>query len=110
MNLTDCCANCKKSVINFPYFFFFFQAEDGIRDIGVTGDQTCALPILDVDACTRAGIPVVNQAGGNAEGVAEHTLGLMLVLLKRIPEAHAGLKAGMQGRKEQWMGDRKSVV
>src|SRR3712207_4661803 len=28
------------------YFCFFFQAEDGIRDIGVTGVQTCALPIL----------------------------------------------------------------
>ena len=26
-------------------FVFFFQAEDGIRDIGVTGVQTCALPI-----------------------------------------------------------------
>src|SRR3712207_9154046 len=26
-------------------FFVFFQAEDGIRDIGVTGVQTCALPI-----------------------------------------------------------------
>src|SRR5699024_11573294 len=33
-----------------PYFpfrlFFFFQAEDGIRDRNVTGVQTCALPIL----------------------------------------------------------------
>src|SRR5256885_14880876 len=27
------------------YFFFFFQAEDGIRDYKVTGVQTCALPI-----------------------------------------------------------------
>src|SRR5205807_3101305 len=27
--------------------FFFFQAEDGIRDYKVTGVQTCALPILD---------------------------------------------------------------
>src|SRR2546430_5417907 len=27
------------------YFFFFFQAEDGIRDLTVTGVQTCALPI-----------------------------------------------------------------
>src|SRR2546428_10322793 len=27
-------------------FFFFFQAEDGIRDLIVTGVQTCALPIL----------------------------------------------------------------
>src|SRR2546421_9337171 len=31
-------------------FFFFFQAEDGIRDLIVTGVQTCALPIS-----TRAG-------------------------------------------------------
>src|SRR2546422_4886800 len=28
------------------YCFFFFQAEDGIRDVAVTGVQTCALPIL----------------------------------------------------------------
>src|SRR2546427_9205926 len=28
----------------FMYFFFFFQAEDGIRDLTVTGVQTCALP------------------------------------------------------------------
>src|SRR2546430_10199225 len=28
-------------------FFFFFQAEDGIRDLTVTGVQTCALPISD---------------------------------------------------------------
>src|SRR2546422_5988630 len=31
--------------------FFFFQAEDGIRDVAVTGVQTCALPILG-----RAGV------------------------------------------------------
>src|SRR2546430_6311085 len=29
-------------------FFFFFQAEDGIRDLTVTGVQTCALPIFEV--------------------------------------------------------------
>src|SRR5437773_8128628 len=37
------------------YYFFFFQAEDGIRDRDVTGVQTCALPIshrfLDGDDC-----------------------------------------------------------
>src|SRR6266700_7339059 len=31
--------------IEFCFFFFFFQAEDGIRDFHVTGVQTCALPI-----------------------------------------------------------------
>src|SRR5205807_6722844 len=30
------------------FFFFFFQAEDGIRDYKVTGVQTCALPILPI--------------------------------------------------------------
>src|SRR5947209_11791764 len=30
----------------FIFIFFFFQAEVGIRDIGVTGVQTCALPIF----------------------------------------------------------------
>src|SRR5256885_9003268 len=32
-------------IIVFFYLFFFFQAEDGIRDYKVTGVQTCALPI-----------------------------------------------------------------
>src|SRR5687767_15603505 len=36
------------------YFFFFFQAEDGIRDKLVTGVQTCALPISRVHReCSR---------------------------------------------------------
>src|SRR5256884_4705861 len=30
------------------FFFFFFQAEDGIRDVAVTGVQTCALPISSI--------------------------------------------------------------
>src|SRR2546430_13144452 len=29
-------------------YFFFFQAEDGIRDLTVTGVQTCALPICNI--------------------------------------------------------------
>src|SRR6266511_908294 len=31
--------------MSYLFFFFFFQAEDGIRDFHVTGVQTCALPI-----------------------------------------------------------------
>src|SRR2546430_9093748 len=35
------------SLVQFSYLvFFFFQAEDGIRDLTVTGVQTCALPIF----------------------------------------------------------------
>src|SRR5215203_1321098 len=39
-------AECRNALWSaFRPLFFFFQAEDGIRDIGVTGVQTCALPI-----------------------------------------------------------------
>src|SRR5439155_16637708 len=39
----NCCITT--SVYHGVFFFFFFQAEDGIRDGHVTGVQTCALPI-----------------------------------------------------------------
>src|SRR5690349_24180902 len=35
--------------------FFFFQAEDGIRDLYVTGVQTCALPIYEAEGGQRIG-------------------------------------------------------
>src|SRR6266568_6636128 len=38
------------------YFFFFFQAEDGIRDGTVTGVQTCALPISHAEARLTKGV------------------------------------------------------
>src|SRR3712207_9004567 len=42
--------------------FFFFQAEDGIRDIGVTGVQTCALPIL-----TKSVRDLINRGATEAD-------------------------------------------
>src|SRR2546422_4307488 len=47
MNCLSICSVTVKSAMT-PSFigrFFFFQAEDGIRDVAVTGVQTCALPI-----------------------------------------------------------------
>src|SRR5699024_11680559 len=50
------------------FTFFFFQAEDGIRDRNVTGVQTCALPIFvfeqlrgDVDRITAACFPQITD-------------------------------------------------
>src|SRR2546428_6914350 len=40
--------------------FFFFQAEDGIRDLIVTGVQTCALPIFGLALPFGAGIVLAN--------------------------------------------------
>src|SRR2546430_3689516 len=46
---------CIQHATGYSLFFFFFQAEDGIRDLTVTGVQTCALPISAVAAVARAG-------------------------------------------------------
>jgi D-3-phosphoglycerate dehydrogenase len=40
--------------------------------------------MIDVEDCTKAGVIVVNQSGTNKEGVAEHALGLILSLSKKI--------------------------
>src|SRR5688572_33415570 len=47
---------------------FFFQAEDGIRDLTVTGVQTCALPISQVQEAQAAlaEVEVEGSAGGGA--------------------------------------------
>src|SRR5256885_4579811 len=50
MHICVCNTTCNRIVTRpdkfcYVYFFFFFQAEDGIRDYKVTGVQTCALPI-----------------------------------------------------------------
>src|SRR5207248_3361380 len=60
----------------FCFFFFFFQAEDGIRDRTVTGVQTCALPIspLVVDGPRVEPLPVGDvRTGGPAGAVASVT-------------------------------------
>src|SRR5256885_16812551 len=52
-------------------FFFFFQAEDGIRDYKVTGVQTCALPIYPLlEELQLAFAPLHKRAFGLAVGIA----------------------------------------
>src|SRR5256885_9549185 len=50
--LMACGCVCDQSVL---CYFFFFQAEDGIRDYKVTGVQTCALPISAATRCPVVG-------------------------------------------------------
>src|SRR2546421_3876866 len=69
-------------------FFFFFQAEDGIRDLIVTGVQTCALPIFRLHALAERlevvragkrggsdGSAVVRVTGDRAGGLVSATRG-----------------------------------
>src|SRR6266436_10091376 len=48
------------------FFFFFFQAEDGIRDVAVTGVQTCALPISLADAGVERAAQKLGEEGVEA--------------------------------------------
>lgn len=59
---------------------------------------------VDLAACTAAGIAVVNQAGGNAAAVAEHTFGFMIGLAKRIIECDRRLRRGERFTREEAMG------
>src|SRR5256886_2302622 len=76
-------------------FFFFFQAEDGIRDLTVTGVQTCALPISlgadRLDDFERARIDNLNVALGvlvRTDGPDTH------VQLIVIPAEHRHVRSG----------------
>src|SRR5260370_17062581 len=48
-------------------YFFFFQAEDGIRDSSVTGVQTCALPIFPEPSSSVAATLVRRRLGDSRE-------------------------------------------
>jgi D-3-phosphoglycerate dehydrogenase len=59
---------------------------------------------VDVDACTAAGVVVVNQSGGNANSVAEHAVGMLLTLSKRIIEADRALRREANVERNALMG------
>jgi D-3-phosphoglycerate dehydrogenase / 2-oxoglutarate reductase len=60
---------------------------------------------VDVKACTEAGILVVNQAGGNREAVAEHALGMLITLSKRIPETNLVMRRERLANRNAYMGN-----
>nr|WP_245211760.1 NAD(P)-dependent oxidoreductase [Neoroseomonas oryzicola] len=70
----------------------------------MAASQGAGYDTIDPGACTRAGVLLVNQAGGNAEAVAEHAVGMMLALLKRFPECHAAMREGRAHKREEFMG------
>src|SRR5207244_9833941 len=86
------------------WFFFFFQAEDGIRDDLVTGVQTCALPIFRSDAvpCRCS-----SESGGpRHRGRAGHGTRLVSVVAawsrsRRRPWPAAGQEIGIASCRER---------
>jgi D-3-phosphoglycerate dehydrogenase len=52
--------------------------------------------VIDVEACTTAGVIVCHQSGTNKEAVAEHALGMMLALSKKFAQADKVLRRGAE--------------
>src|SRR2546428_10175432 len=76
------------------FYFFFFQAEDGIRDLIVTGVQTCALPI-SFTAVVLAGSFFAPTLQGR--GWVQETFGSSLSLL-----GSGEGRVGEKGRSRGW--------
>src|SRR2546429_5647154 len=73
--------------------FFFFQAEDGIRDVAVTGVQTCALPICSPGKAAHARILVNDRLD---VALAAHAGGVHLGEQSLPPEAALRLRQGLE--------------
>ena len=65
----------------------------------VIGRAGVGVDNIDTEAATRRGIVVMNTPGANAVAVAELTLGLMIAMARKIPDANAGLHAGKWDKK-----------
>src|SRR2546427_11994229 len=78
--------------------FFFFQAEDGIRDLTVTGVQTCALPISCAGHAGRAHAPgqrIAADPPGGCRGHRHPARGLR----PRSEERRVGKSVDLGGRR-----------
>ena len=73
-----------------------------LRDLGLIATE--GRLTVPVDDGTAAGVLVVNQTGGNADAVAEHTVAMMLSLTKNIPQTDRSVRAGKRASRETFKG------
>src|SRR2546430_9992123 len=86
------------------YDFFFFQAEDGIRDLTVTGVQTCALPICTRGMAFSPDGKTLAMSGITNVSNAFAGIGNPIVLLANWEDGKEVVQYGSKAK------DRKSVV
>ena len=68
------------------------------RRLRILGRAGVGVDNIDVDACSRQGVVVVNAPYGNVVSAAEHTVGMLLALVRKIPFANDLLKRGTWDR------------
>jgi D-3-phosphoglycerate dehydrogenase len=72
-------------------------------NLKVVGRAGVGVDNIDIDACTEAGVLVMNTPDGNTLSTAEHACGLLLALARNLPDAVGSLKNGAWDRKK-YMG------
>ncbi|HKS38803.1 MAG TPA: phosphoglycerate dehydrogenase [Verrucomicrobiae bacterium] len=72
------------------------EAAPKLRVVGRAG---VGVDNIDVEAATQRGIVVMNTPGGNTISTAELTFSMLMALARKIPQAHASMKAGEWNRK-----------
>ena len=77
---------------------------DAAESLKVVARAGIGLDNVDVEACTRRGVLVVNAPQSNIVSAAEHAFGLLLAQARNIPQANQALKAG------EWARDRYQGV
>src|SRR3712207_7693650 len=86
----------RESIESRSFLYFFFQAEDGIRDIGVTGVQTCALPISGLRGARLVGVGdgLADHRPGAARPLEGQDRGVLLGQLRQL--LHLGERRGLR--------------
>src|SRR3712207_2843200 len=87
--------------------FFFFQAEDGIRDIGVTGVQTCALPISFLALTAFSTAPSALYGLYERQ---EHLSTLTLTVVYAVYSAGVVASLVLAGHVSDWYGRRAVLI
>src|SRR6266478_2313866 len=72
---------------------------DAALRLRVVGRAGVGVDNVDVECATQRGIVVMNTPGGNTISTAELTFSMLMALARKIPQAHASMKAGEWNRK-----------
>jgi len=72
------------------------EAAPKLRVVGRAG---VGIDNIDIEAATQRGVVVMNTPGGNTISTAELTFSMLMALARKIPQAHASMKAGEWNRK-----------
>ncbi len=76
------------------------EVVEAAKDLKVVGRAGTGLDNVDIPACNKRGIVVMNTPGGNTNSAAEHTIAMIMALSRHIPQATASMKAGKWEKKK----------